>query len=166
MATLKELIGEGYNENLSHAEIDNLLKDRKFADLATGNYVSFGKYKALEDEKSISQNLRTRKSERLKSQNVKSILRNLREQTISTSMQNHFLTLLTKKQDLKSQNFWLTERLWMQPRSRANIKQITKHNSVKQSSKSCCQAILHRPPLITRELLQKSSLLKWSIVKE
>ena len=51
MATLKELIGEGYNENLSHAEIDNLLKDRKFADLATGNYVAFGKYKALEDEK-------------------------------------------------------------------------------------------------------------------
>ena len=51
MATLKELVGEGYNENLSHAEIDNLLKDRKFADLATGNYVALGKYKALEDEK-------------------------------------------------------------------------------------------------------------------
>ena len=51
MATLKELIGEGYNENLSHAEIDDLLKDRKFADLATGNYVALGKYKALEDEK-------------------------------------------------------------------------------------------------------------------
>lgn len=51
MATLKELIGEGYNENLSHAEIDNLLKDKKFADLATGNYVSLGKYKALEEEK-------------------------------------------------------------------------------------------------------------------
>ena len=51
MATLKELIGEGYNENLTHAEIDTLLKDRKFADLATGNYVALGKYKALEDEK-------------------------------------------------------------------------------------------------------------------
>lgn len=51
MATLKELIGEGYNENLSHAEIDTLLKDRKFADLAAGNYVALGKYKALEDEK-------------------------------------------------------------------------------------------------------------------
>lgn len=51
MATLKELIGEGYNENLSHTEIDALLKDRKFADLATGNYVALGKYKALEDEK-------------------------------------------------------------------------------------------------------------------
>ena len=51
MATLKELIGEGYNENLSHAEIDTLLKDKKFADLATGNYVALGKYKALEDEK-------------------------------------------------------------------------------------------------------------------
>ena len=51
MATLKELIGEGYNENLSHTEIDNLLKDRKFADLATGNYVALGKYKALEEEK-------------------------------------------------------------------------------------------------------------------
>ena len=51
MATLKELIGEGYNENLSHAEIDALLKDRSFFDLATGNYVALGKYKALEDEK-------------------------------------------------------------------------------------------------------------------
>ena len=51
MATLKELIGEGYSENLSHAEIDELLKDRKFADLATGNYVALGKYKALEEEK-------------------------------------------------------------------------------------------------------------------
>ena len=51
MATLKELIGEGYNENLSHAEIDNLLKDKKLADLTTGNYVALGKYKALEEEK-------------------------------------------------------------------------------------------------------------------
>lgn len=46
MATLKELIGEGYNENLSHAEIDALLKDRKFADLATGQYISIGKHNA------------------------------------------------------------------------------------------------------------------------
>ena len=51
MATLKELIGEGYNENLSHAEIDTLLKDRKFADLATGNYVALGKYNSLEKER-------------------------------------------------------------------------------------------------------------------
>ena len=51
MATLKELLGDGYNENLTHAEIDNLIKDKKFADLATGNYVALGKYKALEDEK-------------------------------------------------------------------------------------------------------------------
>ena len=46
MATLKELIGEGYNENLSHAEIDALLKDRKFADLSTGQYISIGKHTA------------------------------------------------------------------------------------------------------------------------
>ena len=46
MATLKELIGEGYNENLSHAEIDTLLKDRKFADLSTGQYISIGKHTA------------------------------------------------------------------------------------------------------------------------
>ncbi len=51
MATLKELLGDGYNENLTHAEIDNLIKDKKFADLATGNYVALGKYKSLEDEK-------------------------------------------------------------------------------------------------------------------
>ena len=46
MATLKELIGEGYNENLSHAEIDTLLKDRKFADLSEGQYISLGKHNA------------------------------------------------------------------------------------------------------------------------
>jgi predicted nuclease with TOPRIM domain len=51
MATLKELIGEGYNENLSHAEIDNLLKDRSFFDLATGNYVALGKYMDLKTER-------------------------------------------------------------------------------------------------------------------
>ena len=51
MATLKELIGEGYNENLSHAEIDNLLKGRSFFDLATGNYVALGKYMDLKTER-------------------------------------------------------------------------------------------------------------------
>lgn len=51
MATLKELIGENYTENLSHTEIDEILKDRKFADLSTGQYVSIGKYRALEEEK-------------------------------------------------------------------------------------------------------------------
>ena len=51
MATLKELIGDGYNENLSHAEIDNLLKDRSFFDLATGNYVALGKYMDLKTER-------------------------------------------------------------------------------------------------------------------
>ena len=51
MATLKELIGEGYNENLSHAEIDTLLKDKSFFDLATGNYVALGKYMDLKTER-------------------------------------------------------------------------------------------------------------------
>ena len=51
MATLKELLGDGYNENLTHAEIDHLIRDKKFADLSTGQYVSIGKYKSLEDEK-------------------------------------------------------------------------------------------------------------------
>lgn len=55
MATLKELIGEGYNENLSHAEIDALLKDKKIADLSTGNYMSIGKHnaemKSVEEER-------------------------------------------------------------------------------------------------------------------
>lgn len=51
MATLKEMLGENYNENLSHAEIDSLLEGKKFADLSTGQYVSIGKYKALEEEK-------------------------------------------------------------------------------------------------------------------
>lgn len=51
MATLKELLGDGYNENLTHAEIDSLLSSKKFADLSSGNYVSLGKYKALEQEK-------------------------------------------------------------------------------------------------------------------
>ena len=53
MATLKELIGEGYNENLSHAEIDALLKDRKFADLATGNYVALASIRLLRTKRTI-----------------------------------------------------------------------------------------------------------------
>jgi hypothetical protein len=51
MATLKELLGDGYNENLTHAEIDSLLSSKKFFDLSSGNYVSLGKHKALEREK-------------------------------------------------------------------------------------------------------------------
>ena len=56
MATLKELIGEGYNENLSHAEIDKLLEPKKLVfDLATGQYMSIGKHKSemksLEEER-------------------------------------------------------------------------------------------------------------------
>lgn len=56
MATLKELIGEGYNENLSHTEIDKLLEPKKLVfDLATGQYMSIGKHKSemksLEEER-------------------------------------------------------------------------------------------------------------------
>ena len=56
MATLKELIGEGYNENLSHAEIDTLLEPKKLVfDLATGDYISIGKHnkaiKIVEEER-------------------------------------------------------------------------------------------------------------------
>ena len=51
MATIRELVGEGYNENLSHAEIDTLLKDKSFFDLATGNYVALGKYMDLKTER-------------------------------------------------------------------------------------------------------------------
>lgn len=51
MATLKELLGEKYKPELTHEEIDAVLKEKKFADLALGNYVSIGKFKALEEEK-------------------------------------------------------------------------------------------------------------------
>ena len=37
--TLKELLGDSYKEELTHAEIDALLKDKKLADLNTGRYV-------------------------------------------------------------------------------------------------------------------------------
>lgn len=42
--TLKELLGDSYKEELTHAEIDALLKDKKLADLSTGRYVDKDKY--------------------------------------------------------------------------------------------------------------------------
>ena len=91
-----------------------LLKDRKFADLATGNYVALGKYKALEDEKNdlntkYLANLRTKKSERQKSQNVKSILSNLKEEQHQRVCKRNFLTLLTKKTRLEIAELFLAD---------------------------------------------------------
>lgn len=45
--TIKEIFDKGENESLTYAQFEELAKDTKFADLATGDYVSKKKY---EDE--------------------------------------------------------------------------------------------------------------------
>lgn len=56
--TLKELLGDSYKEELTHAEIDALLKDKKLADLNTGRYVDKDKYeKAVKERDEAKQSL-------------------------------------------------------------------------------------------------------------
>lgn len=43
MATLKDILGEAYREDMTLADIDKVIADRKFADLSSGEYVSKGK---------------------------------------------------------------------------------------------------------------------------
>lgn len=44
MATLRELIGDAYNANMTLADIENALNGKNLADLSNGQYVSVGKY--------------------------------------------------------------------------------------------------------------------------
>lgn len=56
--TLKELLGDSYKEELTHAEIDALLKDKKIADLSTGRYVDKDKFdKAVKERDEAKQSL-------------------------------------------------------------------------------------------------------------
>lgn len=43
MATLKDILGEAYREDLTLADIEKALADKKLADLSSGEYVSKGK---------------------------------------------------------------------------------------------------------------------------
>jgi ribonuclease D len=51
MATLKELLGNAYREDMTLAEIEEATKAMNLADLSGGNYVSLGKYNALVQER-------------------------------------------------------------------------------------------------------------------
>ena len=44
MATLRELLGESYRENMTFEEIESVIGGMKLADLSTGEYVSKGKF--------------------------------------------------------------------------------------------------------------------------
>ena len=44
MATLKELLGDSYKEDMTLAEVESALTGKKIVDLASGQYVSVGKY--------------------------------------------------------------------------------------------------------------------------
>ena len=56
--TLKDLLGDSYKEELTHAEIDALLKDKKLADLSSGRYVDKDKYdKAVKERDEAKQSL-------------------------------------------------------------------------------------------------------------
>ena len=49
MATLKEILGDNYREDITLSEIDTLLGGMKLADLSSGEYVAKGKYSDLEN---------------------------------------------------------------------------------------------------------------------
>jgi hypothetical protein len=51
MATLREILGEAYKEGMNFADIETALNGKNLADLSGGQYVSVGKYKALETER-------------------------------------------------------------------------------------------------------------------
>ena len=51
MATLKELLGNAYREDMTLAEIEEATKAMNLADLSGGGYVSLGKYNALVQER-------------------------------------------------------------------------------------------------------------------
>lgn len=51
MATLKELLGNAYREDMTLAEIEEATKAMNLADLSGGGYVSLGKYNALAQER-------------------------------------------------------------------------------------------------------------------
>ena len=44
MATLKELLGDAYKENMTYAEVETALNTKNLVDLSSGNYVSKTKY--------------------------------------------------------------------------------------------------------------------------
>lgn len=51
MATLKELLGNAYREDMTLAEIEEATKAMNLADLSGGGYVSIGKYNSLAQER-------------------------------------------------------------------------------------------------------------------
>ena len=62
MASLKELLGDDYKEDMTIADIDGILSGKKVVDLATGDYVSKGKLtdaekKAKDLEKKLTDKL-------------------------------------------------------------------------------------------------------------
>ena len=62
MATLKDILGESYKENMTLAELETALADKKLADLSSGEYVSKGKLtdyerRAKEAEKKLAERL-------------------------------------------------------------------------------------------------------------
>lgn len=48
MATLKEILGDAYNDGMTVEEIETALANKKLADVSTGAYVASSKYQALE----------------------------------------------------------------------------------------------------------------------
>ena len=62
MATLKDILGEAYREDMTLADIESALADKKLADLSSGEYVSKGKLmdyetRAKKAEKALAEKL-------------------------------------------------------------------------------------------------------------
>jgi hypothetical protein len=51
MATLKELLGDAYNEGMTYAEVETAINSKNLVDLSSGNYVSKSKYDAAIGER-------------------------------------------------------------------------------------------------------------------
>lgn len=75
MAGLKDLLGENYRDDLTAAEINELLKESKLADLAEGRYVDKGRFmneqkkrQAIEKELEEFRNAKLSEEEKIKLQ--------------------------------------------------------------------------------------------------
>ncbi len=69
MATLQELLGDAYNENMTIADINKAIADKKLADLSSGQYVSVGKLNDFESRmKKAEQALKDKMTEEEKAQ--------------------------------------------------------------------------------------------------
>ena len=94
MATLQELLGESYNENMTLADIEKAIASMKLADLSSGQYVSVGKLNDYESRmKKAEQALKDKMTEEEKAQ----VEREKREEYYKALEKENMLNKFTAK---------------------------------------------------------------------